>query len=315
MKKGLKRLGYFLLSVFLVLNIVIAFHAYKFTHFFKKKEEEITKVKQVPRQSVIGTIFFGIDAYKLPIRNTPNHAYKTFTITSLDGIPLEGWYIPCKDAKGTVMLFHGHGGNKAGVLEEADAFYKLGYTTCMIDFRDHGNSEGTSCTIGYKESADVKAAYDYVQSTGEKKIILYGISMGAATIMKSMVDYDIHPDKLILEMPFASLMDAVKSRMKMMGLPEQPFSTLLTFWGGTENGIWAFGNKPSEYAKKIKTPVLLQWGKKDFRVKSFETELIYANLASAQKQLVEYDSSGHESLLHNEHDKWVKSISSFLETK
>ena len=59
-------------------------------------------------------------------------------------------------------------------------------------------------------------------------------------------------------MPFGSLPDAVKGRVKIMGLPQEPISTLLTFWGGVQNGFWAFNLKPSEYAKKIKCPVLLQ---------------------------------------------------------
>lgn len=312
MKKGLQRIGYFLLTVFVLLNIVVAFHAYKFTHFFIQNQAAANPPTKATIWSVAGSMLFGIDSYKRPIEHLPNHAYQTFTITTQDGIPLEGWYVPCKNAKGTVILFHGHGGNKAGVLEEADAFYTLGYNTCMIDFRNHGNSKGTSCTIGYKESADAKAAYDYIQAKGEKNILLYGISMGAATIMKAMADYDLHPSKLILEMPFGTLTDAVKGRIKMMGLPEQPFSTLLTFWGGTENGIWAFSLKPIEYAKKITTPTLLQWGKQDNRVTAIETETIFTNLASKEKQLVTYDSSGHQSLLHNEHDKWMQSVSHFL---
>ena len=315
MKKSLKRIGYFILTMFLLLNIIIAFHAYKFTHFFIRNEAVVNKEINASTFSAVGSIFFGIDSYKLPIKYQPNHAYQTFTITSKDGIPLEGWYVPYRNAKGTVLLFHGHGGNKAGVLEEADAFYKLGYNTCMIDFRNHGNSKGTSCTIGYKESADVKAAYDFIQAKGEKNIVLYGISMGAATAMKAMVDYDLHPSKLILEMPFGTLTNAVKGRIKMMGLPEQPFATLLTFWGGAENGIWAFGLKPIEYAKEISTPTLLQWGKEDNRVTANETATIFTNLASKEKKLIEYDSSGHQSLLHNEHDKWMQSVSHFLENQ
>lgn len=70
----------------------------------------------------------------------------------------------------------------------------------------------------------------------------------------------MQPSKIILEMPFGSLNNAVKGRVRTMGLPEQPISTLLCFWGGAEQGFWAFNHNPYEYAQKITCPTLLQWG-------------------------------------------------------
>lgn len=113
-------------------------------------------------------------------------------------------------------------------------------------------------------------------------------------------------------MPFGTLQNAVEGRVKLMGLPAEPLSALLTFWGGTEQGFLAFSHKPEEYAKKISCPVLLQWGKLDPRVTQQETITIYNNLASAQKKLVEYDSCGHESLCKKENKKWMQSITQFL---
>ena len=256
---------------------------------------------------------FGVKYSKLPITAKPDHAYKTFHVTTADGILLEGWYLPKDSAKGTVILFHGHGGNKGGALTEADNFYTFGYNVCLVDFRAHGNSGGTICTIGYKESLDVKATYDYVKSKGEKNIILWGISLGAATITKAMTDFkNVQPSKVILEMPFGSLTAAVKGRLRVMHLPAQPLTTLLTFWGGAEQGFWAFDHRPSEYARNIQVPVLLQWGKNDVRVTREETDEILKNLNSTTKELVVYNNTGHQSLAKNEPEKWKTTVKSFL---
>jgi pimeloyl-ACP methyl ester carboxylesterase len=109
--------------------------------------------------------------------------------------------------------------------------------------------------------------------------VLWGISMGAARITKAMNDYPLQPKKIILEMPFATLMQAAEGRIKMMNLPPQPLASLLGFWGSVEKGIWVFSVKPAEYAKNIAVPTLLQWGKNDPRVQEVETNLIYKNLA------------------------------------
>ena len=111
-------------------------------------------------------------------------------------------------------------------------------------------------------------------------------------------------------MPFGSMLDATKGKLHLMGLPGS-LAPLLTFWGGTLNGRWAFSYKPSEYASKINCPVLLQWGRKDPRVTLDETNAIF-NHITASKKLVIYESSAHESLLKKEPAKWVENVGTFL---
>ena len=291
-----------ILVLFVFVNIIAAFHAYKFTHFYDAGE--------ATPQSKLKAIFLGINAFKQQ-NAAADSGFQKVILTTSSNLKLEGWYIPVKSAKGTVCLFHGHGGKKSGTNAEAEVFRKLGYNTLQLDFRAHGNSEGNTCTIGYDESEDVKLAYDYIKGKGEKNIVLWGISMGAATITKAINDYALQPNKVILEMPFGSIIDAAEGRIKMMGLPEEPLARLLTFWGGTEHGFWAFNMRPTEFAKKINCPVLLQWGKNDPRVTKKEIDDIYANISTVKK-LVVYNSSAHESLCEKENEKWVMETSSFL---
>jgi uncharacterized protein len=317
MKKWLKRIGYIVLVIFILLNVVMIFQAYKFTHFYAnapkpKKAEEMTAGEK------ISSSLFGVQYPKSIVVDSlkPNHT--TQIIQTADGIKLEAWYINAErndtiiPHRGTVIMFHGHGSAKSGIIKEAESFYRFGYNVLMIDFRNHGNSEGNTCTIGYVETKDVKAAYDFVQAKGEKQIVLYGISMGASTVMKAINDFDLKPEKVILEMPFGSLFDAVKGRIRMMHLPEEPFSAMLTFWGGIEQRFWAFNFKPWDYASKITCPILLQWGMNDPRVTQEETNHIFKNIASHQKELIVYTQSAHESLCKKENAKWNDVVGKFL---
>jgi len=213
---------------------------------------------------------------------------------------------------GTVILFHGHGSSKSKVLNEAYYMFGLGFNTFLVDFRAHGGSEGETCTIGYNESEEVKLSYDYIQRSGEKNICLWGISMGASAITHAISEYRLQPQRIILEMPFGSLKEAVKGRMRIMGIPGEPMATLLTFWGGTEQGFWAFNLNPSEYARNIYCPVLLQWGANDSRVTKTETEEIFDNLGATEKKLVIYETAKHESLCSKEPQKWQNEIKGFL---
>ena len=311
MKRILKSILKIFIGFFILINIVVICHAYKFTHYYDANEVVIKDQKDKTGWDKTKELLFGFNGVKQK-NIAPDSSFKTIYLKTKDSLKLEAWVMNVPNAKGTVALFHGHGSKKSAVLAEAYSFQKMGYNTLLLDFRAHGNSEGNTCTIGYDEAEDVKLVYDYLQQQGEKNIVLWGISLGAATITKAVNDYSIAPQKIILEMPFGSLPDAVAGRVKIMGLPVQPLATMLTFWGGVEHGFWAFNLKPWEYAKKINCPVLLQHGAKDPRVTEEETKHLFDNITS-EKKWVEYENSGHESLCKNEHDKWVKEVSAFLQ--
>ena len=311
MRRLLKLLLRAAIILFVLLNAVVLFHAYKFTHFYDTGTAGIKNAAAKNGWDKTKEILFGINAEKKP-NPLPDTSYTAVTLVTNDSIQLDAWYTKIAHARGTVCLFHGHGGNKGGNNIEAAAFRKMGFNTFQIDFRAHGSSGGNTCTIGYDEAEDVRLAFDFIKNAGEKNIVLWGISMGAATITKAVHDYNLQPNKIILEMPFGTISDAVKGRLKMMGLPPQPIGTLLTFWGGTINGFWAFNMQPQEYAKKITCPVLLQWGANDPRVSRSEEDAIYNNLGTTNKNFVTYETAAHESLCKKEKEKWEKEVTAFL---
>jgi alpha-beta hydrolase superfamily lysophospholipase len=314
-KQWSKKLLKIALTLFVLLNIICAFQAYKLTHFYETKDA-MPSPEKMGFTDKLSAGLFGVKFPKSISVDTFLLSQKV-QLETVDKTKLAGWYCTYNNKlvkpKGTVILFHGHGGKKNDLIRESTEFSNLGYNILLIDFRAHGNSDGNTCTIGFEESKDVKAAYDYIAAKGEKNIILFGVSLGAAAILKAVKDDYVHPQKLILEMPFGTLQDAVKGRLKMMNLPQQPLAILLTFWGGVEQGYWAFNFKPQEYAKKVTCPTLLQWGTNDKRVSLTETNTIFQNISSTNKIFVEYKNSGHQSLCKNENEKWKMAISNFLD--
>jgi hypothetical protein len=302
-----------LASLFLLLNIMAIFHACKFTYFYDDQTAPVKKPEQLTAWEKTKLITTGVAYSKSVNADHPAIPFDTLSLLTEDHLRLRGWYIPRKDAKGTILLFHGHGSSGGKILDEAYFMHSIGFNTLLIDFRAHGNSEGNVCTIGYREAQDVKAAYDYVRGRGEKNIVLWGVSQGAATITHAIAAYDVKPEKVILEMSYGSLLAAAKGRIRTMGLPEQPIASLLTFWGGTVRGFWAFGLNPEDYAKKINCPVLVQHGAKDPRVKRAETDAIFNNIPNPNKKLVVYETAKHESLCKKEPEKWKREISAFLQ--
>lgn len=309
MKKWLKRAGYSILVLFILLNVMAVFHAWQFTHFYP--DAPVVDLKNLTVGQKVSMLFFGYKFPKSKITRSPEENFETVNLTVNDGLNISGWLIEVDSSNKAVILLHGHGSQKGSLLDQAKYFRKLGYSTLLIDFRAHGESDGTTCTIGYNEIDEVAAAFDFMKGKEYDNIILFGSSMGAAAITRAVREKQLKATQLILEMPFGSLPDAVKGRMRIMGLPASPLSELLTFWGGTEHGYWAFSYSPCEYSKDLLMPVLLQWGDQDPRVQAHEIQCIYQNIPN-QKQLVVYSGAGHQSLYKFDSLKWESSIRTFL---
>jgi uncharacterized protein len=299
-----------LLIVFLLMNAIAAFHAYKFTHFAaagKKKDP-----REMSAGDKLSALFFGVDMPRPENRLTPVVPFENIRINS--NKELDSWLLKVENAKGTVLLCHGYGGEKSSMLDKAYVFNQLGYNAMLVDFMGCGGSEGNQSTIGFKEAVEIKDCFAYLQKGGYENIILFGTSMGAAAIMKAVHDHTLPAKSVIIECPFGTMMETVKSRFAMLGVPAFPMAHLLMFWGGAINGFNAFQHNPASYAKKITTPVLLIYGEKDIKVSPQETEAIYNNLPG-KKQLLKLPLAGHENYLNKYRKEWTEAVNAFVNTQ
>ncbi len=320
MKK--KRFKFYLrigIWLFILLNVLTYIHAYKFTHFTERIEatdgtpHQKPQLEQLTLLDKMAIIPFGVSHLKPENEISPDRNYERITFESRAKKEIEGWLLPVVDAKGTVILFHGYLGVKSLQLEEAYSFNEMGYNALMVDFLGHGGSEGESTSIGFGEAVDVIYAYYHVrEELEEENILLFGASMGAAAILRALSISDIQPTAILIECPFGSMNQTIKNRFTVLNAPSFPTAQLLVFWGGVQNGFWAFEHNPQDYAKQVNTPTLLMYGKKDTRVVMEETENIYHALGG-YKRLQIFENSAHQSYCKNEHELWMQTIEEFLE--
>jgi alpha-beta hydrolase superfamily lysophospholipase len=301
---------YILLAIIILMNVVAYFHASKFTHFDSDSSPTTNESQQLSLLQKAKVLLLGVSNPRPRNSISPARPYQTLKLKSNKEI--ECWEIKTNDPKGTVILFHGFGGDKSGMLDKADVFLELGYNTLLVDFMGSGGSEGNQTTIGFDEAKEVKTAYEYVRSQGERNTILFGTSMGAASVMKALNDYDLKPEGIIIECPFGTMLKTVEARFSLMKLPSFPMARLLVFWGGVQNGFNAFNHNPVDYAINIKPPTLLLHGERDDKVSMQEIQQIYANL-KGQKTLKIYPQATHENYLTKYKTEWTADISGFIQ--
>jgi fermentation-respiration switch protein FrsA (DUF1100 family) len=101
------------------------------------------------------------------------------TFESADGITLAGWFTPSQNGA-TVILLHGFGGNRTGMIWHAQQLVNAGYGVLMYDERASGESGGRYRSYGWEDTRDVKAAIQFLNSRNAgKNIGAMGCSMGA----------------------------------------------------------------------------------------------------------------------------------------
>lgn len=242
-------------------------------------------------------------------------AYRTERIAVGADEWLETWRIPVArpaTARGTVILFPGNRATKSQLLSIAKRFHHLNYDCLLVDYRGIGGSSGNTTTIGKHEARDVVAAMQYIrQGNPQQPIVLYGVSMGSAAILTAIASERIAPTATILELPYARLVDAVRSRVSARHLPTFPIAELLVLWGGIQHGFNGFAHNPVDYARKVDRPTLILLGKQDKWTSPAQVKEIFDNL-QGNKQMVTFDRAGHNALSSIDPQLWNQSVTRFL---
>ncbi|MCI1186109.1 alpha/beta hydrolase [Hymenobacter sp. DH14] len=323
---------FLLLAGFGAMNTVAFFHAWRFTHFANEPGLHSPNPEQLSPSQKLWLLLTGIRNPKPQNGPKPSFPVETVTIPSPNG-PLEAWYARPDSgrARGTVALFHGYTSSKSHLTHEAGYFRHLGYNVLLVDQAGNGNSAGFRTTVGYREADDVAAAYHWLNDSisnssgsplhrrgagGEApreggKVILYGISMGAVAIMRAEAELGVQPTANILECPYGNMRQTAYNRFASMHVPGFPMADLLVFWGGVQNGFWAYGLNAEHYASQIHTPTLLLWGTADPRVTRAETDAIFAHLAGP-KARHDFPGVGHEPYWHRYATDWEQQTRAFL---
>jgi len=296
------------------INVVAFMQVRTMTHF-AESGERTARPERLSIFDKVTVMFSGVNIPRPQNRRTPadlSLAYETHHFASPNATALEAWYIPGKAWLPLIALFHGYAASKASLLTPARVFHELGYTTFLVDFYGSGGSSGSGTTIGVKEASDVAAAVDYVRRTWpNRKLVLYGISMGGAAVLRAIGTDKINPDAVIVEATFDSLLNAGKSRFRAMGLPTSPFAEMLIFWGSMQTVSNLFLHNPADYARSVNCPTLVLHGEKDERA-TLEQGRAIAAAMGPKARFVSFAGVPHMSIVEARPVDWTREVRNFM---
>ena len=136
---------------------------------------------------------------------------------SSDGVKLNGWYIPAKEARATVLFCHGNAGNICHRIDVIYLFCKLGLSVFIFDYRGYGRSQGKPTEEGLYR--DAQSAHKYLiekRNLNEGSIVVYGKSIGANVAVE--LCSKVKTAALISESAFTSALEMGKKLFPFLPL-------------------------------------------------------------------------------------------------
>ena len=243
--------------------------------------------------------------------------YETVEVTSVDGLKLQGRYYHRKDGAPLVIFFHGYKGN---IYRDGNGIYSYakqhGINLILVNQRAQGNSEGSAMTFGIMERHDCKTWVEYaVERFGKDvRIDLYGLSMGAATVMMAAdVGLLQNVKGILADCGFSSPKEIICAVMDSLKYPTKLLYPLVKL------GAKWFGHFDLEEASAVQSmkncsfPVLLIHNKDDDFVPFWMSKACYEACASKEKKFVEVQGFGHGVSYCLEPQKYRAALDEFFE--
>ncbi|EOA8316759.1 TPA: alpha/beta fold hydrolase [Enterococcus faecium] len=290
------------------------------------------------KNSVLMSMLGGTDDGTTPTENTgfyPNTKQLHQTVLNKqDGKMMDVYaYYVDQGSDKTVMIHGGFRGNwnNGIVTEEYNDFYKAGYNLLFVDSRATGNSGGDYVTYGQYESDDVLYWINQeVRERPSQKILLYGGSMGAATMMSVLAkDIPVNVKGIIENCGFASIDEQLRFTYSQTVVPALPpaIKNQLDIIGDQEHEDLFMGLLKQYYFDQEmhldptaalptigmsgSLPKLIIHGTADDVVPVSNAQKLY-ELAGGYKDLLLVEGAGHGKAQEVDHAAYTKHVTDFL---
>ena len=251
----------------------ISYLCYRIAFYSPTKNREAipeTKGKQYePHRDTMRRIFAQLAA----------RDYEDVTITSHDGLKLAGKYYHIRDGAPLAIAFHGY--RSCGLTDFAggsELAFAMGQNLLLIDQRSHGKSQGKAITFGIEERWDCLGWITYaVERFGKDvEILLYGISMGATTVlMASALDLPENVKGIVADCPYSSPSAIIRKVCSQMHYPPTLSYPFIVLGARIFGGFDLNATTAAEAVKKAKVPILIIHGEADSFVPAAMSEEVY----------------------------------------
>ena len=241
-------------------------------------------------------------------------------VQSRDGLRLVGHLLRAKTPSDRLaFVIHGHRCVSGEMGFIARMYYEHGYNVFMPDQRAHGKSAGRYIGMGYLEKGDMIRWLDRVIPLFPPglKVVLHGISMGAATVMMTVGEPGL-PGNVRCAVEDCGYTDAYGSFLFHMQLDMKavPFKKLIISTASLINrltGGYGFRQASAvEPLRRSRTPMLFIHGTHDLVV-PFEMMRELYDACAAPKKMFIVENAAHGVCYFENRELYEKTVLDFAE--
>ncbi len=241
------------------------------------------------------------------------------TIQARDNITLHADYFPADESSDTLVIAH-HGYTSCGLNDcpsVCSYFIKKGADCLIVDNRAHGKSEGQYIGFGILDRYDCLQWIKYAAERfgPEKKIILYGISMGGATVLMTagFPELPENVKAVIADCAFTSPYDVFAHILKRdYHLPSFPVMNINDAMCRKKAGYGFKDYSTLDAMKTVKVPVMFIHGADDDFVPTHMSKDNYAACVTP-KDIYIVDNAAHAAAFYENPDLYEQKLTDFLD--
>ena len=250
------------------------------------------------------------------VRNHQDH--RDIYIDAIDHLRLHATYIPAQtETHRYALCIHGAYDNSESVGIYARHYYDKGLNVLLPDLRGFGKSEGKYVGYGVDDRFDmIEWIYWIIRRDPQARIILHGVSMGAATTL--MVSGEHLPENVIAAISDSAYTSAeeefadVYERSENRVLPTKMVVMLARFEILLRAGYDIRDARPVEAVKNAVIPILFMHGDSDKMVNPEMCQRLY-DAAECPKEYCMFLGADHVACVTTEPEKYWNKIQHFLE--
>jgi len=238
------------------------------------------------------------------------------SITSHDGLILSGRYYHVKDGAPLDIGFHGY---RSSPLTDfsggSELSFRMEHNLLLVDQRAHGRSQGRTIAFGIQERQDLLKWVEYALDRfgPDIKILLYGISMGGATVlMASDLSLPENVKGIIADCPYSAPIEIILHVGKKMPLPAwmiRPFAILgAKIFGGFD----LMETDARKAVKQTAVPILIIHGEADGFVPHEMSDIVECNPQMVTRHTIPGADHGISFLV--DRDRYRKFVTEFVQS-
>lgn len=231
-----------------------------------------------------------------------------------DGLKLYGRYYHSADGAPLQILFHGYRSNAyRDFCGGLDLALHAGHNAILVDQRAHGKSEGKCLSFGVLERKDVLSWVNYAISRfgADTKIVLSGVSMGAATVlMAAELPLPENVVGIMADCGYSSPREIIRKVMAERHYPVPVMYPFVRLGGLVYGGFDIESASAIHSLQKAKIPVLLIHGEDD-RFVPCDMSRDMAKACASDVTILTVPGAGHGLSYMVDHPAYVQHVQEF----